>query len=186
MFYAILADAKGQQCSQGRSVQNSSNETAEMDLQDGAGKQPDFSFVDNSAGLSNEESTFPTTIFEVAYTETSQKVANDCGRFIACSVGRGLLAIAIDIKRDKQGNLANVRFSKWELTSIEVIKSWPPDGDSDYYGQNLDTLYRSDAGDPGAPAKSFYSISRLGTGSEEGSTHYVFHAEQVDTVLVGL
>ena len=51
--------------------------TAEMDLQDGAGKQPDFSFVDDSATLLNEERTFPTTIFEVAYTETSKKTG-DC------------------------------------------------------------------------------------------------------------
>ena len=49
--------------------------TAEMDLQDGAGKQPDFSFVDDSSSLLNEERTFPTTIFEVAFSETSKKLA---------------------------------------------------------------------------------------------------------------
>ena len=159
--------------------------TSEMDLQDGAGKQPDFSFVDRNADLSNEESTFPTTIFEVAYTETSHKVAVDCGRFIACSVGRGLLAVAIDIKTDAEGNLKTVRFSKWELTSIEAIESWPPEDNSDYSGQNLNTLYRSDGGDPRAPATSFFCISRLGTNVEDNPDYYAFHAEQVDSVLVG-
>jgi hypothetical protein len=156
--------------------------TAEMDLQDGAGKQPDFSFVDDSTSLLNEERTFPTTIFEVAYSETSKKLAVDCGRFISCSVGRGQLAIAIDIKRDAKGNLSTVRFSKWELASIEQI-DWPPEDDSDYYGQELDVLCRSDTGDIQSPATSFYCISRVGAGQNMG--HYVFHAEQVDTHLVG-
>ena len=41
--------------------------TAEIDLQNGAKKQPDYSFVDDNPNLLPEEKTFPTTIFEVAY-----------------------------------------------------------------------------------------------------------------------
>ncbi len=87
-------------------------ETAEMDLQIGAGKQPDFSFVDDGSSLLNEERTFPTTIFEVAFSETSRIPAVNCGRFITCSVGHGLLAIVINIKKDSKDNLSSVRFSK--------------------------------------------------------------------------
>lgn len=157
--------------------------TAEMDLQDGAGKQPDFSFVDDSSSLLNEERTFPTTIFEVAFSETSKKLAVDCGRFIACSVGRGLLAIAIDIKKDSKDNLSSVRFSKWELASIQEIESWPPEDGCNYAGRQLNTLYRSDLGDVISLATSFYCISRVGAG--ENGAHYAFHAKQVDTILVG-
>ena len=158
--------------------------TAEMDLQDGAGKQPDFSFVDRSASLVNEEErSFPTTIFEVAYTESSQKLAVDCARFVCCSVGRGLLAIAIDIRKDTKGKLSAVRFAKWELASIEEVSSWPPADDSVYAGRNLDTLHRSDGSTSPTPATSFYCISCIGTGDK--AKHYVFHGKEVDACLVG-
>jgi len=162
---------------------------AEMDLQDGAKKQPDFSFVDNNSDLLPEENTFPTTIFEVAYSEALRKLSVDCSRFIACSVGRGLLAIGIDIKNDSDNRLKTVRCSKWELVSIDLIKAWPPT-DGVYGGQQLDTLYRSDAhakdeaGDLVCPpATSFYCISQVG--SEENQAIYAFHAKQVESFLVG-
>jgi hypothetical protein len=158
--------------------------SADMDLQDGTGKQPDFSFIDRSVGLVNEEEwCFPTTIIEVAFTETSLKLAVDCGRFICCSIGRGLLAIAIDIRKDTKGKLLAVRFAKWELSSIEEIGSWPPEGISAYSGKNLDTLYRSDGVDEPTPATAFYCISRIGAG--EKAAHYVFHAKEVEACLVG-
>jgi hypothetical protein len=158
--------------------------SADMDLQDGTGKQPDFSFIDRSEGLVNEEEwCFPTIIIEVAYTESSQKLAVDCGRYIACSMGRGLLAIAIDIKVDKDGKLVSVRFAKWELDSIEEIETWPPVEGSMFYDRELDKLYRSDDGPPRAPATSFYCICRVGPAAN--AAYYAFHAKEVEACVVG-
>ena len=123
------------------------------------------------------------TIFKVAYTETSQKLAVDCARFVCCSVGCGLLAIVINIRKDTKGKLSAVRFAKWELASIEEVSSWPPGDNSIYSGRKLDTLHRSDGCTSPTPATSFYCIFRIGM--EYKAKHYVFHGKEVDTCLVG-
>ncbi len=91
--------------------------SADVLLEDRFKKSPDFSFVDSSPNVPLEASSFPTIIWEVALTESSADLVIDCGRFIACSKGRGLLAIGIDIKHDNSSvaGLPSIRCSIWEL-----------------------------------------------------------------------
>jgi hypothetical protein len=160
--------------------------SAEIDLQDGARKLPDFSFCDRDSRLSSEERSFPTTIWEVAYTEATSKLAVDCARFIACSLGRELLAIGVDIKHSEERGirkLASVKCSTWELDHIERISHWPPRAGDKLFGRDLDTLYRSDRHATAEardlvcpPATSFFCISEVG---DQGTrAFFAFHAKE--------
>ncbi len=64
-------------------------------------KSADFSLADNTPGLPNVFAVFPTLVWEVAYTQPSRELAATCARWIACSLGRVLLAIGIDIVEKK-------------------------------------------------------------------------------------
>ena len=89
--------------------------SVDIQLVDGLKKSPDFSFSDSNPDLSLDAHSFPTIIWEVVLTEPSRELAKDCGRFIACPQGRGLLAIGIDIKHAIGARLLTVRCSIWEL-----------------------------------------------------------------------
>lgn len=140
--------------------------SADIELVDGLKKAPNFSFSDSDPNIPLDARSFPTIIWEVALTESTAKLAIDCGRFIACSKGRGLLAIGIDIKHEKDGRLPSVRCSIWELEEGKVITLWPPIQQSHpMFGWELDTLYQSDMDDTELvlePATSFFCISQLG------------------------
>ena len=140
--------------------------SADIELVDGIKKSPDFSFSDSDPNIPPEARSFPTIIWEVALTESSAKLAVDCGRFIACSQGRGLLAIGIDIKHGNDDELPSVRCSIWELDDGELLETWPPTHLSHpMFGRELDTLYRSDMTNDEIilpPATSFFCISQLG------------------------
>ena len=165
--------------------------SADIQLVDGLRKSPDFSFADSNPDLPLDARGFPTIIWEVALTESSRELAKDCGRFIACSQGRGLLAIGIDIKHAIGDRLPTVRCSIWELDEGEHIEQWPPTQPSDMmFGQELDTLYRSDmyaAADEELvcpPAKSFFCISQLGTLDDPETI--AFHAKEMQNFSVSL
>jgi hypothetical protein len=161
--------------------------SADIELVDGFKKSPDFSFSDSDPNTPPEACSFPTSIWEVALTESSTKLAVDCGRFIACSQGRGLLAIGIDIKHD-QDELPSIRCSMWELEDGELIESWPlTDPSHPMFGRKLDTLYRSDTADDEIllpPATSFFCISQLGT--LDALETIAFHAKVVQDFAVSV
>jgi len=166
--------------------------SAEIDLQDGARKLPDFSFCDWDFRLSSEERSFPTTIWEVAYAEAASKLAVDCAQFIACSLGRGLLAIGVDIKHSEERGirkLALVKCSTWELDRIECISHWPPRAGDKLLGCDLDTLYRSDGHATAKardlvrpPATSFFCISEVG--GQGSQAFFAFHAKETQAFNV--
>ena len=165
--------------------------SAEIDLQDSARKLPDFSFCDRDSRLSSEERSFSTTIWEVAYTEAASKLAVDCAQFID-SLGRGLLAIGVNIKHSEERGirkLASVKCSTWELDHIERISHWPPRAGNKLFGRDLDTLYRSDRHATAEaqdlvcpPATSFFCISEVG---DQGSqSFFAFHAKEMQAFNV--
>jgi len=165
--------------------------SADIELVDGLKKAPDCSFADSDPNIPPDARSFPTIIWEVAVTESSAKLAMDCGRFIACSQGRGLLAIGIDIKRGKDDsgiNLPTVRCSMWELERGTIITPWPPTQPSNpMYGWALDTLYRSDTDNQTSvltPATSFFCISQLG--DPNAPETIAFYAKEVQNFLVSM
>ena len=163
--------------------------SADIELVDGLKKAPDASFSDSDPRIPLEARSFPTIIWEVALTESTAKLAVDCGRFIACSKGRGLLAIGIDIKhhKDHVNGLPSVRCSIWELEDGNVI-TWPPTSESHpMFGRELDTLYRSDTDDTESvlePATSFFCISQLG--ELDAPETIIFIAKEVQNFAVSV
>ncbi len=64
-------------------------------------KSADFTLADTSPGLPDIFKAFPTVPWEIAYKQTSQGLAEACARWIACSLGRILLVVGIDIVEEK-------------------------------------------------------------------------------------
>jgi len=104
-------------------------------------KSPDASYVDNTPGIEERLKGIPTVVFEVGWTEVSNKVAHDCGRWIACSLGRTNLAIGIDIigkeAEDGRTELAQLWCTVWELVGTDTLLECPVDED-------LNRLIRTD------------------------------------------
>jgi hypothetical protein len=95
-------------------------------------KSADFSLVDCTPGLADILAVFPTIVWEVAYTQTSRELAEVCARWIACSLGRVLLAVGIDIveglslktkKAKSEKAKAKSEKTKSEKTKSEKTKS---------------------------------------------------------------
>jgi hypothetical protein len=114
----------------------------------------------------------PTVVWEVAYSEPSKKVAEDCGRWIACSLGRVLLAISVDIVMEKGPDgeqvIKKATCELWELVHSEPLSELSPD-------DVLEELVRSDGLEDHPelildvpPSKEFMCISTLSSSKEEG------------------
>jgi len=71
--------------------------SAEVVLASGTRKAPDQNFVDSTPGRPIRLKGWPTVVFEVAWTQTSNNLAEVCGRWVAASCGKVNLAIGIDI-----------------------------------------------------------------------------------------
>ena len=115
---------------------------------------------------------YPTVVVEVGYSEKLADLAKDCGRWIACSLGRVRMAIGINIdykitqcngiieKRELEG----VQCYIWEMQQIEI----------DNVTLNLEQkekinqLWRAD--DNSGPATAYTCVSRV------GESLYRFHA----------
>jgi hypothetical protein len=130
-------------------------------------KSADYSLVDATPGQHPIFRNMPTVVVEVAYQETSKKLAEDCGRWIACSLGRVLLAVGFDVKLKNQPEegevpeIDRVVCYFWELVEATRLDALPA-------GVELDTLTRddeyADLADEFAvpPATSFHCVSFLG------------------------
>ncbi len=84
--------------------------SADIELVDGLKKAPDFSFTDSDPTIPLDARSFPTIIWEVVLTEPTAKLAVDCGRFIACSKGHGLLALTSSTTKMVDCQVFNARF----------------------------------------------------------------------------
>ena len=117
-------------------------ETAAIELENGC-KGPDFMLYDAMPGQNPVFRKHPTVVCEVAFFETTAKLAEDCGRWIACSLGRVQLAVGIDINLEKEmpgkgyRDIADISCYLWELTKAELLEKIPP-------GDTLNSLVRSD------------------------------------------
>ncbi len=131
-------------------------------------KSADYALFDATPGMHAIFRKYPTLVCEVAYAETSAKLAEDCGRWIACSLGRILLAVGLDITLKKKINkedlpeISAVFCNFWELIGAERFDELPE-------GTLLDTLIRDDKFQKQAaehtgypPSSSFFCISLLG------------------------
>jgi hypothetical protein len=79
--------------------------SAEVVLADGMRKAPDQNFVDSTPGRLLRLKGWPTVVFEVAWTQMSNNLAEVCGQWIAASCGKVNLAVGIDIiVRPKEEN----------------------------------------------------------------------------------
>jgi len=175
-------------------------------------KSADFSLADNTPGLPKILAVFPTLIWEIAYTQTSQELAAICARWIACSLGRVLLVIGIDIvekklkktrtdKRDKKRSekksekqpekensedsqkvLKHVDCFLWELIHSEELADVPE-------GETLNKLVRCDehSDDPKHPVGTrYYCISGLLEGGKTGPPFIKYVAGLVQSFRVSL
>jgi hypothetical protein len=84
-------------------------------------KSPDASLYEVKPGDANAvDNSTPTIVFEVAYTQSSRKLAIEAARHICLSFGRVLLVVAIDIthrssdSRSPRRHLQSVTWSHWE------------------------------------------------------------------------
>ena len=90
-------------------------------MADNSTKSPDFSIIDKAFSLNHPNSILagiPTVVWEVGYSETKAKLANDCGRWLTLCDGGVQLANAIDISyasKDKDPQVATLAWTFWEL-----------------------------------------------------------------------
>jgi len=147
--------------------------TAYTKLNDG-GKCPDFCMYSdddpNSAkrfrGVDGKEETvvYPTVVMEVVYSESQRNLAEDCARWISCSLGRVHLAIGIDInytfEKDANGEtvvgsrkLTSIHGYTWDMEKIDhVSEPMSP--------EVIDVLKRADDSQRG-PSSKYYCLSYL-------------------------
>jgi hypothetical protein len=149
------------------------------------GKSPDYSILsdhqdDPSKRFNGENGSagvvaMPTVVVEVGYSESSRDLAEDCGRWICCSLGRVHLAIAIDIKyrfrvkaseenggkEEKERVLESVECMAWEPKKIERRVT------ALGQGEVVDVLKRAD-GKIWGPAEYYTCVSYIGEKSREG------------------
>jgi hypothetical protein len=99
--------------------------SANVQLEDGM-KSPDFSLYEEHPEEELVMKAWPTVVWEVGYSEDVVKLAKDVGRFVACSVGRVQLAIAVKLEHDRpekagqlRGPLKKVTCAFWEVDDIE-------------------------------------------------------------------
>ena len=71
--------------------------SAERSLADGTRKAPDHSLLDATPGRPIRLKGWPTVVFEMAWTQTSEELAWVCGRWVAGSEAKINLAIGIDV-----------------------------------------------------------------------------------------
>jgi hypothetical protein len=71
--------------------------SAERTLADGTRKAPDHSLLDATPGRPIRLKGWPTVVFEMAWTQTSEELAWVCGRWVAASEAKVNLAIGIDV-----------------------------------------------------------------------------------------
>ena len=99
-----------------------------VQLADGC-KSPDASYVNNTPGIEERLKGIPTVVLGVEWTEVSNKIAHDCGRWIACSWGRTNLTIGIDIiekeAEDECTELAQLWCTVWELVGTDTLSECP-------------------------------------------------------------
>lgn len=127
---------------------------ADVWLKDGTLKSPDASFYDMTPPRRPE--TFremaaiqsnPTMVWEIALTETAQKLARDCGRWIAASCGMIGIAIGICIDcgtADEERVLKKITVSRWDLSGFNTTKDPTPE---DLAKANCGVVQRGDGKD---------------------------------------
>ena len=135
--------------------------TCLMPLSNG-GKSPDFSiFSDDHLDPENrfqrdrgtgQITGFPTVVIEVGYSEKPRNLAEDCGRWIVCSLGRVRLAIGINIdytlKTDKETGeldrtINSIDCFTWEIKKVDKDVQAAP-------GERINILTRADGKKRGA------------------------------------
>ena len=94
-------------------------------------KSPDYSLIDSTPGLEKRLKGIPTIVFEVAFTESSHKLTEDCGRWVACSRAKVHMAIGLDIIKkktqptSKKEEIDSVWCSVWELVDADPLEAIP-------------------------------------------------------------
>jgi hypothetical protein len=131
--------------------------SADIKLADGV-KSPDYSLYESSdKGAQARMESFPTIVWEVAYSENSRKLAQDAARHICGSQGEILLAIAVDVHVTPSRELQSMSVAFWELEAAEEVVKWKGD---------FNVLTRCDGGDDNGdtvplPGKRYMMISTV-------------------------
>jgi hypothetical protein len=119
--------------------------SADIDLDDGGIKSPDYSLYENHRDLKELPlmHALPTVVWEVAYSESENDLARDLARHVACSVGGVRLAIGLKISHtlstgDQLKALKSVTCEYWEVDGVEEFATLEESGSC------LDTLSRCD------------------------------------------
>jgi hypothetical protein len=120
--------------------------TADVDLEDGI-KSPDFSLYEDHPSKQPLTKAWPTVVWEVAYGEDERKLAEDLGRYVACSLGRVRLAIGVKIDRNpavpggrQLRSVKKVTCAFWEADYAETFATLEESG-----SQLLNHLTRCDS-----------------------------------------
>ena len=100
--------------------------SADVKLEDGV-KSPDFSLYEEHPKEELVMKAWLTVIWEVGYSENAVDLAKDAARFVACSLRRVQLAIAVKIEHDCPekasgqccGPLKEVTCAFWEVYDVE-------------------------------------------------------------------
>ena len=125
-------------------------------MADNGKKSPDFSIIDKAFSLNRPNSIragIPTVVWEVGYSETKAKLANDCGRWLTLCNGGVQLANAIDISYTGKGMGPQVATLTWTFWELEV--EFPDDVSA---GQECSTLLKAD---PESDPPQFHSFVKL-------------------------
>ena len=130
--------------------------TADVHLTDGC-KSPDYSLY-NTVAFQNSESprdsarrtSSPTVVWEVAYSESSRKLARDAARLICGSQGEVLLAIALNIEHLPNRKLKSVTCAFWEMDDVAYLNATP---------SNLNVLEQCDDNETFGPGTRYSMIS---------------------------
>jgi hypothetical protein len=115
--------------------------STDVKLCDGT-KNPDCSMYEVNPGSISLAEAFPTVVWEVAYGEDERKLAQDLGRWVACSRGRVHLAIGIKIERNRTpGGLRGLKKVTCALWEADYAEGFPT---LEASGSPLDHLTRCD------------------------------------------
>lgn len=138
-------------------------------------KSPDYSLYERHGKFSKTTRRYPTIVWEVAYSESRRKLAEDAARLLCLSGGRVLLVVAIDIRASPAParKLESMTWAFWEVTNkveLKAASDWRYE-----YGKVFPT--------PGGckPPTSFQAALKNSRG-----LRYVYTADQVKTFDVRL
>lgn len=95
---------------------------ADIMLSGGGIKSPDYSLYERRRGNPRiTDSTHPTVVFEMAYSQSAQSLATAAARHICLTMGRILLVVAIKVSLEPKSHPRKIKSIVWSHWEEDII-----------------------------------------------------------------